>query len=68
MGDVVVPDDPADSVTPLSQDYDLPSTTRDLVDWLQEVGFDTRIVWAFKDVAIFSADRLEPFSRRPRRY
>jgi hypothetical protein len=38
------------------------------VDWLQEVGFDTRIVWAFKDVAIFSADRLEPFSRRPRRY
>ena len=58
MGDVVIPDDPADSVTPLSPDYDLPSTTEDLVGWLQEAGFDTRAVWAFKDLAVLSADRL----------
>ena len=56
MGDVVVPDDPAAAVTPLSPDYDLPSTARDLARWLQEAGFETRVVWEFKDLAIFSAE------------
>ncbi len=57
MGDVVVPDDPTAAVTPLSPDYDLPSTIGDLTRWLQEAGFETRVVWAFKDLAIFIADR-----------
>lgn len=56
MGDVVVPDDPAAAVTPLSPDYDIPSATRDLVRWLKEAGFETRVEWEFKDLAIFSAD------------
>lgn len=56
LGDVIVPDDPADAVTPLSPDYDLPSPTGDVAKWLQEAGFETRVVWEFKDLAIFRAD------------
>jgi hypothetical protein len=58
MGDVVVPDDPAAAVTPLSPDYDLPSTPGELARWLQEAGFETRVEWEFKDLAIFIADLL----------
>ncbi len=57
MGDVVVPDDPADAVTPLSPDYDLPSSIGDLTNWLNEAGFETEVVWTFRDLAIFRADR-----------
>lgn len=57
MGDVIVPDDPAAAVTPLTPDYDLPSTTQDLVTWLQEAGFETRVAWELKDLAVFVADR-----------
>ncbi len=35
MGDVVVPDDPENAVTPLSVAYDLPSTIGDLERWLR---------------------------------
>jgi tRNA (cmo5U34)-methyltransferase len=57
MGDVVVPDDLSAAVTPLSPDYDLPSTTGDLVGWLRGSGFETRVVWELNDLAIISADR-----------
>ncbi len=57
MGDVVVPDDPADAVTPLAPDYDLPSTTGDLLKWLREAGFEARSTWSYKDLAVFSAQR-----------
>jgi tRNA (cmo5U34)-methyltransferase len=56
MGDVVVPSDPRDAVTPLSPDYDLPSSTDDLLRWLREAGFDPHIVWSFKDLAVISSD------------
>jgi tRNA (cmo5U34)-methyltransferase len=56
MGDVVVPEDPADAVTPLSENYDFPSTKEALVQWLREAGLETRIVWELKDLAIFSAE------------
>lgn len=56
MGDVVVPDDPTAAVTPLTPDYDLPSTIGDLATWLQEAGFETRVEWEFKDLAILIAD------------
>lgn len=56
MGDVIVPVDPSDALTPLTPDYDLPSTIEDLVRWLQEAGFEARVVWEFKDLAIFRAE------------
>jgi tRNA (cmo5U34)-methyltransferase len=56
MGDVVVPNDPSDAVTPLSPEYDLPSSIDDLIGWLEEAGFDPHLVWSFKDLAIISSE------------
>jgi tRNA (cmo5U34)-methyltransferase len=58
LGDVVVPGDPEDAVTPLSPDYDLPSTTEELLEWLWGAGFEPQVVWHFKDLVILSADRM----------
>ena len=38
IGDVVVPDDPADAVTPLSPGFDMPSRVEDQLGWLREAG------------------------------
>ena len=52
MGDVVIPDDPADAVTPLTPEYDMPDRTEDLVAWLNDAGFETEVAWAFKDLVV----------------
>jgi tRNA (cmo5U34)-methyltransferase len=55
LGDVVVPDDPADAITPLSPDFDLPSRVDEQLDWLHEAGFDARVTWAEQDLAVIVA-------------
>jgi tRNA (cmo5U34)-methyltransferase len=57
IGDVVVPADPADAVTPLSPDYDLPSTVADQLTWLADAGFEASVVWTARDLAVISARR-----------
>jgi tRNA (cmo5U34)-methyltransferase len=57
LADVVVPDDPADAITPLSPDYDLPSTVDDQLAWLREAGFDASVAWAERDLAVIAAVR-----------
>jgi tRNA (cmo5U34)-methyltransferase len=59
MGDVVVPDDPIDAVTPLTPDYDMPDRTEDLLGWLKEAGFRPSLEWSFKDLAIIRSERVE---------
>ena len=56
MGDVIVPDDPSDAITPLSPGYDLPSPVPDLERWLTEAGFDVDVTWKEKDLAVFRCD------------
>jgi tRNA (cmo5U34)-methyltransferase len=56
MGDVVIPEDPADAVAPLSEGYDMPSATPELVQWLREAGFEPRVRWSHKDLVVVSAD------------
>lgn len=56
MGDVVVPDDPDDAVTPLSEGYDHPSSLLELSGWLADAGFRAAITWQWKDIAVFSCD------------
>ncbi len=62
LADVVVPEDPADAVTPLSAGYDKPDTAVDVLDWLRGAGFRADIVWNKRDLAVFVADAcpLEP--------
>ena len=56
MADVVVPDDPADAVTPLTPEYDLPDRTDDLLGWLRDAGFEPVLRWAYKDLAIIRSE------------
>jgi tRNA (cmo5U34)-methyltransferase len=55
LGDVVIPDDPENAVVPLSADYDLPDTAADQLTWLDEEGFDARVTWELRDLAVFAA-------------
>jgi tRNA (cmo5U34)-methyltransferase len=52
IGDVVVPDDPADAVTPLSPGYDMPSSVADQLGWLGDAGFSADAVWSARDLAV----------------
>jgi tRNA (cmo5U34)-methyltransferase len=55
VADVVVPDDPADAVAPLSPGYDKPDRAVDLLRWLDDAGFAAERVWAVRDLAVFDA-------------
>jgi tRNA (cmo5U34)-methyltransferase len=57
LGDVVVPDDPADATTPLSPGFDLPSRTDEQLAWLREAGLEASLAWAERDLAVLVAVR-----------
>lgn len=57
LGDVVVPEDPADATTPLSPGFDLPSSCEEQVAWLREAGLEAAEVWAEGDLAVLRASR-----------
>ena len=56
LGDVVVPDDPADAITPLSPGYDRPDRLDDLRAWIEALGFTVTVTWRWKDLAVLRAD------------
>ena len=57
LADVVVPEDPADVVTPLDDGFDLPDTVADQLAWLREAGLDPSVSWQARDLAVLIADR-----------
>jgi tRNA (cmo5U34)-methyltransferase len=57
LGDLVIPEDPADAVSPISDDFDRPSTLADQLTWLADAGFDASAVWAERDLVVVRADR-----------
>jgi tRNA (cmo5U34)-methyltransferase len=59
LGDVVIPVDPADAVTPLTSDHDRPSTLDDQLRWLADAGFDATPVWAERDLVVVRAHRAD---------
>ena len=56
LGDVVVPEDPVDVVTPIDGVYDQPNTIGDQLRWLAAAGLDTEVVWVRQDLAVIVAD------------
>jgi tRNA threonylcarbamoyl adenosine modification protein (Sua5/YciO/YrdC/YwlC family) len=52
LGDVVVPEDPADARTPLTGGFDQPSPVADQLRWLRDAGFDARVAWQEGDLAV----------------
>ena len=57
LGDVIVPVDPADAVTPLTPDHDRPDTVADQLAWLGAAGFETTVEWRARDLVVLRADR-----------
>jgi tRNA (cmo5U34)-methyltransferase len=57
LGDLIIPDDPADVVTPVDGTYDRPSPIADQVAWLTAAGFVAHVVWVERDLAVLLADR-----------
>jgi L-threonylcarbamoyladenylate synthase len=56
MADVIVPDDPADAVIPLTPGYDKPSSVAEQLRWMREAGFrSVDVVWCHDDLAIVVA-------------
>jgi tRNA (cmo5U34)-methyltransferase len=57
LGDVVIPVDAGDAVTPVTSGHDRPSTALDQLRWLAEAGFDAASVWSERDLVVFRADQ-----------
>ncbi|MGN6867549.1 MAG: Sua5/YciO/YrdC/YwlC family protein [Solirubrobacteraceae bacterium] len=57
LGDVVVPLDPADAITPLTPGYDRPSPLADQLGWLADAGFEPSVAWQQGDLAVVAARR-----------
>ncbi len=59
LGDVVVPEDPADAITPLSEGFDRPSRADEQLRWLADAGLAPAVTWSERDLAVMVADRPE---------
>ncbi len=60
LGDVVIPDDPSDAVTPIDRSYDSPSSVPDQERWLQAAGLSTHLQWARRDLAVIVGEARVP--------
>ena len=56
LADLVVPADPSDVVTEIDGVYDVPSSVEDQLEWLAAAGFDARVIWRHRDLAIIAAE------------
>jgi tRNA (cmo5U34)-methyltransferase len=59
LGDLIVPDDPNDGVTPIDRAYDQPSTLAEQLAWLRAARLSARTAWIERDLAVVVADRPE---------
>lgn len=57
LGDVIVPEDPADRVTPIDEEegYDLPDRLDDQLRWLADAGLTPEARWVDRDLAVLVA-------------
>jgi len=56
LGDLILPDDPSDVVTPVDGIYDKPSTLVDQLTWLRAAGFVATTTWLERDLAVLVGD------------
>jgi tRNA (cmo5U34)-methyltransferase len=57
LGDVIVPAEATEAVTPLTAGFDLPDTVDDQLEWLATAGLEPRVTWTWKDLAVIVAER-----------
>jgi len=63
LGDVVVPADPADAVTPIDPGLDRPSTVADQLGWLGDAGLAPEVVWERHDLAVLAGTGSSAYGR-----
>jgi len=59
LGDVVVPENPADQRIDIDWEMDVPDRIVDQLEWLRSAGLDAAAVWVDKDLAVVRAKRPE---------
>jgi tRNA (cmo5U34)-methyltransferase len=52
LGDLIVPEDPADVVTPIDGAFDVPSTIEEQLGWLATAGLAPALAWRERDLAV----------------
>ena len=57
LGDVVIPEKPADAVTPVDGDYDRPDTIGDQLGGMAAAGFEATATRQCGDLVVMVADR-----------
>jgi tRNA (cmo5U34)-methyltransferase len=57
LGDVVVPENPADSQIEIDWVVDLPDRLDDQLEWLDDAGLEREVRWSQKDLAVVRARR-----------
>jgi tRNA (cmo5U34)-methyltransferase len=57
LGDLIVPDDPADVVTPIDGSFDQPSTIEEQFGWLADAGLAPALTWRERDLAVLVGAR-----------
>jgi tRNA (cmo5U34)-methyltransferase len=57
LGDVVIPVDPADAVTPVTYGHDRPSTLAEQLQWLADADLEASTQWSERDLVVVRADR-----------
>jgi tRNA (cmo5U34)-methyltransferase len=57
LADVVIPDDPADAVTPVEAPHDKPSRLDDQLEWLSAADLVPSVEWQQRDLAVVVADK-----------
>jgi tRNA (cmo5U34)-methyltransferase len=55
LGDLIVPEDPADVVTEIDGVYDRPSTLAEQLRWLADAGLTAETTWRQQDLAVIRA-------------
>lgn len=57
LGDLVVPADPEDVITPIDWIDDTPSSLDEQLTWLAEAGLGTHVHWQHRDLAVVVAEK-----------
>ena len=60
LADVVLPTRLEDVVIPIEEGFDFPDPLADQLTWLADAGFETDVVWSWKDLAVVRAKAQVP--------
>lgn len=56
LGDLIIPDDPGDVVTPIDGVHDKPSTKAEQLVWLRDAGLTPTTAWLERDLCVLIGD------------